>query len=787
MKVRLIIMAKNIYRVLISYLDYLTSSDWIILWLYLLIAPAIIIGLFTNLIVLYFKFYFIFSLALLLVFLIRYLSRVLTYHASRKISHKLSCGSLFSAFNVALLVTFAILLIIYSPLLINWDAVSIYIPIAESIVKTGSLHGPNVYYQTYQTMYAPPLTPLLMAFFISNVSAYGYRLVPILFTIFLFVILKDLFKMFINNAADLALISFFVIITNPFYILYFIKESLYLDLAFVTMSWAMIYELLKLIMFKDANRLYSVILWLLASMLLMVSKEYGVFLFVASFTLILSLKMEKGMSFIKYFLSILFTLPFLSIYIITVHRVGLTFGVASQILGSGILASLAYLFYRLFYRYAARRLLKQNILEKFSLLEILITVISVSMPAILYYVAFAIKYGVLGFLNFTWIQKKFIPEEIFAMITSLSIGRPPIQDIIYLRYFNYWNILNNVGTFIIFATSFPLLSFVVMYYRKRGQNNDVALNHVKVLLLVLSMILIYYLAAVDLLNSINIVGGEYRRSMLIISFFSTLTPIVISLLCEEAIINKLLLLIWALLNVILHVTIVNPLKLPYSYLGLCWPPNTIVPNTYLVIVFILSTPFLLFWLFKHSTKILDLESKVRFRISLSHNHINIVLTHLTKIIILIFTTLILINQVIFISMRNWDHQWYNTIYSIKAYYQEWGKPWIDIYELLKDKNNSITLLESSYPLAYFLKRPVIVYGNINSLWFTSNGLLIKVMNASGDSVVYIVRNKELSSLKGLFESLINKLNSTAVVKKYSLIYKGKNLEVYELEIIRISQ
>lgn len=138
-------------------------------------------------------------------------------------------------------------------------------------------------------------------------------------------------------------------------------------------------------------------------------------------------------------------------------------------------------------------------------------------------------------------------------------------------------------------------------------------------------------------------------------------------------------------------------------------------------------------------------------------------------------------------MRNWDHQWYNTIYSIKAYYQEWGKPWIDIYELLKDKNNSITLLESSYPLAYFLKRPVIVYGNINSLWFTSNGLLIKVMNASGDSVVYIVRNKELSSLKGLFESLINKLNSTAVVKKYSLIYKGKNLEVYELEIIRISQ
>jgi hypothetical protein len=79
--------------------------------------------------------------------------------------------------------------------LINWDAVSIYIPIAESIVKTGSLRGPNIY---YQTMYAPPLTPLLMAFFISNVGAYGYRLVPILFTISLFIILKDLFKIFIK-------------------------------------------------------------------------------------------------------------------------------------------------------------------------------------------------------------------------------------------------------------------------------------------------------------------------------------------------------------------------------------------------------------------------------------------------------------------------------------------------------------------------------------------------------------------------------------------------------------
>jgi hypothetical protein len=112
MKVKLIMTVKNIYRVFISYFDYLTSSDWIILWLYLLIAPAIIIGLLTNLIVLYFKSYFIFSVALLLVFSIRYLSRALTYHASRKISHKLFCGSLFSAFNAALLITLVILLIL---------------------------------------------------------------------------------------------------------------------------------------------------------------------------------------------------------------------------------------------------------------------------------------------------------------------------------------------------------------------------------------------------------------------------------------------------------------------------------------------------------------------------------------------------------------------------------------------------------------------------------------------------------------------------------------------------
>ena len=138
-------------------------------------------------------------------------------------------------------------------------------------------------------------------------------------------------------------------------------------------------------------------------------------------------------------------------------------------------------------------------------------------------------------------------------------------------------------------------------------------------------------------------------------------------------------------------------------------------------------------------------------------------------------------------MHNWGHQWYNTIYSIKAYYQEWGKPWIDVYELLKDKNNSMILIEGSYPLAYFLKRPVIVYGNLNSLWFTSNGLLTKVMNVSIDSIVYIVRYKEGSSPKGLFEYLINELNSTAMLKQYSLIYNSKSFEVYKLEITHTSR
>jgi len=766
------VIIRYIYKPLIS---NLTQSDWIILWLYLLIAPAIVLGFFTNLIILYFKFYFIFSVAFLLAFLIKYVLHTFVYQI-RNVPYKLSCENFLSAFAAALLMIFAVLLIIYSPLLINWDAVSVYIPIAESIIKTGSLHGPNIYYQTYQTMYAPPLIPLIMAFFVSNIGIYGYRLVPILFTIFLFIILVDFYRIFTNDAINLAIASFFAIIANPFYMLYFIKESMYLDLAFITITWAMIYELSKIIMFKDISKPHLLILWSIGGTLLIVSKEYGIFLFTVCSLLIFSLKMKKKPSFTKYFLSIFFILPFLGLYIWSIFHIGFTIGARSQILGSGILVLLAYLLYE----YIIQKFLDEDVVGGLSFFKILIIVISISIPAILYYATFAIKYGIIGFINLIWIQEKFMPKEILAIITSISAGKPHPININYLQFFNYWNIIKNAGTFIIFASSLLLLPFVT-YYRKRDKGNYIMIfNRTKMLLLILFMILIYYLSTVDVLNGLIIAGTEYRRSMLIISFLGSLMPVIISVFCEKVATSKLLLM-WILLNIIFHIIIINPLNMPHSYLQLLNPEKTVVSDIYIAVILILGILFSLPQLFKFNIKIKIKFSREEVK-TWNFFKSNKAYIYFVKIIILIFISLILVHQLAFISMHNLDPRWYDTIYSINAYYPEWGAQWINAYELLKDQNNSTILLEGSYPLAYFLKKSVIVYGNPNSLWFTSNGLLIKVMNTSSNEIIYIVRNKELSTLRGLFEILITRLNSTTTLRTYSLIYKSESLEIYRLEI-----
>jgi hypothetical protein len=771
---------KKILDVWIRYkpiISSLTPSDWIILWVYFLVAPAIILGLSTKLVVPYLRLYFVFSVIVLVLLLIKYVLNTFLYHL-RKVSHKLSFENFLIAFAVALMTILVVLLITYSPLLPIWDAISIYIPIAESIVKTGSLHGPNIYYQSYQTMYSAPLVPLIISFFLANIGVNSFRLVPILFTIILFFILIDFYRIFTNDAIYLAIVSFFIIITNPFYILYFLKDSLLLDLAFITMTWAMIYELSKIIMFKEKSKPFSFILWSIAGTLSMISKEYGVFLFFLSFLLLSPLILKtKSLLFSKYFLSVYLMLPFLGIYVWSISQLGLRIGVLSQILGSGFLLLMTYLFYFVYLK-LIQKFFYENIMSKLSLIKILTIILCISTPAILYYIIFAINYGVIGFINLTWMQEKFVPEKILAIITSLQLGQLHIMDIISSQYFNYQGIILNIGTFIIFTASYLLLPFII-YYRKKDLANQFFLNSGKILLLVLLITLMYYLASVDMLNSLVIVGNEYRRSLLVISFFSVLIPVTIQIFCERVAISKLVPL-WVLFNVMLHIIIINPLRLPYSYLELLNRQKTTVPEIYLITVLILGILLLLPQLLK-----LNIKFFKYFYFHLFYRLYKSYIFHsraLTKTIILIFTFFILISQVTFISRNTWDPQWYNRIYSIEAFYPTWGTQWIKAYELLENQSNSIILLEGSYPLAYFLNRSVIVYGNPYSLFFTANGLLMNVLNASSATTVYVVRNMELIHLKGLFDVIISELNSTHKLKAISIIYKGKSLEIYKLEI-----
>jgi len=683
------------------------------------------------------------------------------------------------SFVLALMLT---LFVLYCPLLYNWDAVSVYIPIAKTIVETGSLVGPNIYYQTSQTMYAPPLTPILTAFFISVVGDWGYRLVPIELSIMMFLVIYDIHKLFTKNPTTLALVSFFTIVTNPFYLLYYIKAPNNLDLGFVVLVLLALYETIKMLV-SHALDTKQLLLWAIASALLIASKEYGVYVFIALFVVLIALttRIRYGAAS-KVLSTSLLLAPFVSIYLWDTYKLGLSLGVLCKILGSGLLLGIAFWFYRKIPNYFSSmgHVWDANIARNIAILS------SITLPMLLYYIVFAMKYGVIGPMNLIWIQQKFIPENVLTLIAPLYTEVKPQYDVKYMNFFAYDRIFRSIGGFVAIGSFLILIPLIYAkrYYQESTNNSlDYTDNKMKLKLLMFLalMIIFYYFGAVDISQTLTIVGTEFRRVLPLIATLNVVIPIVVFVQCKSENTEKLIG-IWALSSIILHMGTVDTLGIPHSYLELLNPQKTLVSSDTIAIFFGLLSAFTWLTLILGSRKTSEQhKNTVRHTVKLEL---------LTLLAVIIFTSVtitgFLTNHV---SKYSSDPRWYDTIFSSITYNPGWGLQWVKVYEVLKDKQNATILVEGAYPLSYFLNRPVIVYGNPHSIWFTTHALLAPLINGTNSDELYIVRNKNLESnfSKNVFNIVKNilEVDNIMEIRTLTTILSSRGLEVLELKTFKL--
>ena len=160
---------------------------------------------------------------------------------------------------------------LYTPLILNYDAVAVYLLQAREIIESPAIITGT--WPTFEDSF--PVMPVLYAWIMPLSLNPIYRLIPlILFLITALVIYKITKEQFPNNSPiwHITIISFLSGLA-PFYFLQ--KSSLFLDLGLVLFSTTAIYLLLNIMENRSTRMLYLFLGMNLA--LLMLCKELGIF------------------------------------------------------------------------------------------------------------------------------------------------------------------------------------------------------------------------------------------------------------------------------------------------------------------------------------------------------------------------------------------------------------------------------------------------------------------------------------------------------------------------------
>ncbi|MEM2995194.1 MAG: glycosyltransferase family 39 protein [Candidatus Bathyarchaeia archaeon] len=262
-----------------------------ILWNFLLIAPSIILGVFTNWITAYFNTFTITSIATTIIS-ITYLTK--NHKTPPTTTLKMKLEHIPYTLSFLALLTLSSTVIYFHTIYIEWDAIAHYIPTAKAILTTGGLTSQP--YRSLNFIEHPPAIPLTYAWllnFTNLESLYNLALIYFILTITtIFLIVK---KFFTQKGA---LTSSLVFMSLPTVIIVISSRSLYLDLSFILCFLSTLYCTIKITNTQKTthNSLWFeyVMLAIGFTMMVLTRTEFGIFIAPALFAIFIATLKPKN-------------------------------------------------------------------------------------------------------------------------------------------------------------------------------------------------------------------------------------------------------------------------------------------------------------------------------------------------------------------------------------------------------------------------------------------------------------------------------------------------------------
>jgi len=287
----------------------------ILVWHYIFVMGSIMFDIARFSVLLWFNIFGVLSGGILLweLFSIFRIWSWSTFRAkdSTRYTHSWTINLRFSqeAFFYGMVVVFGLLLIVYialgsffQPILTNWDAVAVYLPVAKSILLTGSMRGDTLYAPGDMAK-MPPLVPLMYAWIMFwSSSTIAVRFISITYLLLDVLIIYETGKLLVKNRYG-GMVASILYLAMPSTQYLFIKEGLYLEPALTFYLMASIYGTLLLFRTADAcnknkeeskhsNLMQMIILFTAISLgLSALTKEMGIvlgFLIVGAFTMLIT-------------------------------------------------------------------------------------------------------------------------------------------------------------------------------------------------------------------------------------------------------------------------------------------------------------------------------------------------------------------------------------------------------------------------------------------------------------------------------------------------------------------
>jgi hypothetical protein len=466
------------YKIKLSPLENIALGS--LVWNYLLVSFGYMVGIFSNLIKIFF---IIFTLSSFLVLISSF------YFMRAQKKYKIPIRMQPNSINLLILCTVLLISLfaftVSHTIIDEYDAIFDYLPKAMSILQTGGLQY-NYYTQEATTTITSPAVPMIYAWFrflCSDIIGFdiGIRIFPFTYLLLTGLIIYLICNMIFQDSyfSAIGVISF---ISMPVVFANLSSFSLFADLPFIFSLFSSVYIIIKLYNNCDNSNLWWLILGLTLS-LMFLQKDLAYFTPFLLFTLLLIViipKITKKLAILlTIIISIFFTLPYNIFLLWDIFHYPL-YNLSSYITRQLPIFVITIIFSILIYN---NILYRDNILKKFSKYNL----IAFSAPFLIIliywirnYVLFKVPFSLLLYLNERFIAAGELmtgPE----ILSGALKGIPPL-------FFDLlrWDILFraiNLGAIFLIPCIIGLFLFIIDSLKKRPDKNSFVLISIFLMLL----------------------------------------------------------------------------------------------------------------------------------------------------------------------------------------------------------------------------------------------------------------------------------------------------------------